>query len=176
MTKDILWLTIGKIVAPQGLRGEVRVNPSSDFPERFIHPGNRWLQSKDETPHEILLLFGRQVPGKSIYVIGLEGIKNREQAESLVGSKLLVKSTQRPKLAKGEFHLLDLLGLKVKFSNEGSQIGEVTNLTNAGNDLLEVKLLSGKKVLIPFVKEIVPEIHLKERWLIITPPPGLLEL
>ena len=67
MEKNNLWLTIGRIVAPQGLRGEVRVNPSSDFPERFIKPGPRWLQAEEEEPLEMELKSGRQIPGKSIY-------------------------------------------------------------------------------------------------------------
>ncbi len=176
MCKEIIWLIIGKIVAPHGLRGEVRVNPSSDFPERFIDPGERWLQIEKEEPKKIHLVKGRQIPGKSIYVISFLGINDREQAKLLVGKKLLVKSTQRPKLKKGEFHLLDLVGLQVKLKANEEVIGEVTNLTTAGNDLLEVKLLEGKKVLIPFVKEIVPEIEIQKGWLTISPPKGLLDL
>ncbi len=174
--QDIIWLTIGKIVAPQGLRGDVRVNPSSDFPERFLEPGKRWLQNSDEEPNEIYLSNGRKIPGKFIYVVTFEGVQDRNQAKALVGRKLLINANQRPKLKKGEFHLLDLIGLNVKFSKEEESIGSIINLTNSGNDLLEVKLISGKTVLIPFVKEIVPEIHLEERWIRITPPKGLLEL
>ncbi len=176
MDKEFFWLVIGEIVAPQGLRGEVRVNPSSDFPERFLQPGNRWLQRNDEKPKQIKLQYGRKIPGKSIYVISFDGIKDRNSAECLVGKKLLVKSTQKPSLKKGEFHLLELLGVKVKLSHQENEIGVITNLTHAGNDLLEVRLLKGKKILVPFVKEIVPEINIKEGWLIISPPPGLLEL
>ena len=55
-------------------------------------------------------------------------------------------------------------------------IGHVTNLIKGGNDLLEIELVEGKKVLVPFVKEIVPEIKIQEKWLVINPPPGLLEL
>jgi len=176
MCKEIIWLTIGMIVAPQGLRGEVRVNPSSDFPDRFLTPGVRWLQTKNEIPNEIKLTAGRKIPGKSIYVVSFEGINNREKAELLIGKKLLVDSIKRPKLKKGEFHLLELVGLSIRISIDGPEIGRVTNLTHAGNDLLEVKLSTGKKVLIPFVKEIVPEININEGWLLISPPPGLLEL
>ena len=94
----------------------------------------------------------------------------------LVGKKVLVNSTQRPKLEEGEFHLLDLLGLKVKLQPEEGEIGKIINLINAGNDLLEIELNSGKKVLVPFVKQIVPTINLKEGWAIISPPPGLFNL
>ena len=176
MYKEIIWLTVGEIVAPHGLRGQVRVNPSSDFPERFLESGQRWLQDKDEEPQKIELISGRKIPGKYIYVVSFLGIDNRTTAELLVGKKVLVNSNQRPKLEKGEFHLLDLLGLKVKFQPEKGEIGKIINLINAGNDLLEIELNSGKKVLVPFVKEIVPEIEIKEKWLLINPPPGLLEL
>ena len=176
MYKEIIWLTVGEIVAPHGLRGEVRVNPSSDFPERFLESGQRWLQDKDKEPQKIELLSGRQIPGKSIYVVSFLGIDNRTSAELLVGKKVLVNSTQRPKLEEGEFHLLDLLGLKVKLQSEDREIGKIINLINAGNDLLEIELNSGKKVLVPFVKQIVPTINLKEGWAIISPPPGLFNL
>ena len=176
MYKEIIWLTVGEIVAPHGLRGEVRVNPSSDFPERFLESGQRWLQDKDKEPQKIELLSGRQIPGKSIYVVSFLGIDNRTSAELLVGKKVLVNSAQRPKLEEGEFHLLDLLGLKVKLQPEERDIGKIINLINAGNDLLEIELNSGKKVLVPFVTQIVPTINLKEGWAIISPPPGLFNL
>ena len=170
------WLRIGKIVSAQGLEGKVRINPSSDFPERFTDPGPRWLQKTLEEPKRINLRSGKKIPGKSIYIISLEGITDRAAAESIIGEHLLVPSNDRPKLKNNEFHLLDLIGLEVRLIPEGPAIGKVKNLTTAGNDLLEIQLLEGQKVLIPFVKEIVPEIKIKEGWLKLTPPPGLLNL
>lgn len=176
MSEKNSWLIVGKVVGAQGLRGEIKVNPSSDFPERFIKPGDRWLQKEEELPRKIKLIAGRQVPGKSIFVISLHGIINRNDAEELIGQSILVPSTSRPSLGKGEFHLNDLVGLKVRLILNDSEIGEVVNLKNAGNDLLEIKLLQGKVVLVPFVKAIVPEINIEAGWLYISPPPGLLEL
>jgi len=171
------WLTVGKLVTPQGLLGEIRVKPYSDFPERFTQPGKRWLQrKKEEIPIETELISGRKLPGKEIFIVRLSGINNRTEAESLVGTNLVVPSDDRPKLAKNEFHLLDLVGLEARLKPEGPLIGKVTNLISGGNDLLEIKLLKGKKVLIPFVNAIVPLVELKEVWILLTPPPGLLEL
>lgn len=68
------WLTIGRIVAPQGLNGELRVYPMSDFPERFLEPGERWLlRSQGTEPEPIQLLSGRFIGGKGLYVLELEG-------------------------------------------------------------------------------------------------------
>ena len=55
-------------------------------------------------------------------------------------------------------------------------IGTVSDLISGGNDLLEVTTTDGRKLLIPFVEAIVPEVHLDNGWLLLTPPPGLLEL
>ena len=82
----------------------------------------------------------------------------------------------RPELADGEFHLLDLVGLEARLAGSDEPIGTVSNLISGGNDLLEIKLHSGKTVLVPFVEAIVPEVQLEEGWLLLTPPPGLLEL
>mgnify|MGYP003331827636 CR=1 FL=1 len=119
------------------------------------------------------LLGGRQLPGKELFVVRLAGIDSREAAEALVGEQLMVRSSDRPKLAKGEFHLLDLVGLEVRL--DGKAIGRVSDLIHAGNDLLEIELES-RKVLIPFVQAIVPEVQLEAGWIGITPPPGLLDL
>ncbi len=170
------WLPIGQLVGAQGLRGELRLNPASDFPERFTEPGPRWLQAKGSTPKEVELLDGRQLPGKSLFVVRLKGVNDRASAEALVGQTVLVPASDRPHLAEGEFHLLDLVGLEARLASCDGAIGTVSNLISGGNDLLEIKLKDGKTVLVPFVEAIVPDVHLEEGWLLLTPPPGLLEL
>ena len=79
-------------------------------------------------------------------------------------------------MEQGEFHLLDLLGLEARLTADGPGVGEVSDLISGGNDLLEITTAEGRKLLIPFVEAIVPEVKLKEGWLLLTPPPGLLEL
>ncbi len=189
-------LLVGRVVAAQGLGGELRVQPLSDFPERFTSPGRRWLRRPGEPARCWQLLSGRQLPGRQLFVLRLAALDNRTAAEALVGSDLLVAATDRPALAAGEFHLLDLVGLEVRLLPEGRPIGRVEDLLHAGQDLLEISLWpeepasqepagqgrgasgpgQGIRRLIPFVEAIVPEVHLAEGWLGLTPPPGLLEL
>jgi 16S rRNA processing protein RimM len=171
-------LVVGRLVAAQGLGGEVRVLPLSDFPERFTTAGWRWLRPPGGLPRPVALLRGRPLPGKDLYVLRLAGVEDRAAAEALVAQELLVDAAQRPSLEPGEFHWLDLKGLEARLLPGGEVIGRVTDLIHAGNDLLEVEVPDppGRRLLIPFVPAIVPEVRLEEGWLGVTPPPGLLEL
>ena len=176
MIKKDKWMSIGKIVAAQGLRGNIRIKPSSDFPERFTKPGKRWIQKTNELPTEIKLKKGKIIPGKSIYVLSIEGVSTRSSAEEIIGWKLVIPVDSRPTLNTDEYHYFDLVGLEARRGPQKTLVGYVTDLIKGGNDLLEIELVEGKKVLVPFVKEIIPEIEIKEKWLLINPPPGLLEL
>ena len=93
---------------------------------------------------------------------------------------LVIMATNKlPKLKKEEFHLLELINLEVKTfeNNELKTIGKVINLENERNNLLVIELFKNQKeVFIPFVKEIVPLVDIKNNFLIIKPPNGLLEL
>jgi 16S rRNA processing protein RimM len=170
-------LEVGRLVAAQGLGGELRVVPLSDFPERFTRPGPRWLRPSRGPIQAVELLAGRQLPGRELYVVRLAGVSSRTAAEALVGQQLLASAADRPPLEEGEFHLLDLEGLEVRLLADGAVIGIVRDLLHGGNDLLEVELSAGqRRVLIPFVEAIVPEVHPEEGWIGLTPPPGLLEL
>jgi len=174
------WLEIGTIVGAHGLQGEVRVYPNSDFPERFVQPGQRWLQRPgSETPTPIQLEEGWLQPGKGNFVVKLSGIDDRDQAEALRDCLLLVPESDRLPLEEGEFHVADLIGLRVIDQSTQTAIGIVTNVLPAGNDLLQVKLDTprGKttEVLIPFVTEIVPVVAIDRGVVEINPPVGLIE-
>jgi 16S rRNA processing protein RimM len=185
------WLEIGTIVSPQGLQGELRVLSVSDFPERFQKRGIRGIQAPQGGDiNEIQLLRGRYISGKNIYIIKLEGIEDRQQAENLRGYKLLANKLEKPRLEADEYHVSDLVNLEVYHQLTGEKIGVIVDILWAGNDLLAVQLEpaiakklhkppsseTATKVLIPFVKEIVPLVDIEHQRLEINPPPGLLEI
>lgn len=208
------WIEIGTIVAAQGLYGEVRVYPDSDFPERFVEPGKRWLLFPNKTePEAIEFLGGRYIPGKGLYAVEVAGVEDRDAAEALRGCKLFVQKGSRPYLEPDEFYVQDLFGMEVFNQLTGEMLGKVCDIIPAGNDLLEVELNQTeaikaaesevaetvsvqvehkdsrrkkrktprvkppqtKKVLIPFVKEIVPIVDLEKGRIEIVPPSGLLD-
>jgi len=173
------WLVVGLITSCHGIQGQIKVKSLSDFDERFLKPGIRWLQKENEIPFKINLTSGFKQPGKQIFIVKFQGINTRNDAEQLQKFKILVKTNNIPKLKKEEFHLLELINLQVKIlaNDELKIIGKVLNLENEKNNLLVIELFKNqKKVLIPFVKEIVPLVDIKNNFLIIDPPKGLLEL
>jgi 16S rRNA processing protein RimM len=203
MTELDDWLEIGTIVAPQGLKGEMRVYANTDFPERFEVPGKRWLlRPGEKEPQAVKLLKGRYVPGKNLYIVNLAGVENCNQVEELRGCKLMVPDSDRPQLGEDEYHVADLIGMSVFLQESGELIGTVVDVIAAGNDLLQVKLhqqeveqlseeiqeqeseeveekskiQNPKTILIPFVRAIAPVVNLDARRIEITPPDGLLEL
>jgi 16S rRNA processing protein RimM len=170
------FVEIGKIVGAHGIKGEVRVYPDSDFPERFEQPGKRWLlRPTASEPEPIELLGGRYLNGKGLYVVQLAGIDDRDQAEALRGAKLFVPADDRLPLEEGEFYVQDLIGLQVFDQVTQALVGTVQNILPAGNDLLEVQREDGSTVLIPFVEPIVPVVDLQQKRIEITPPQGLIE-
>jgi 16S rRNA processing protein RimM len=183
-------MTIGYIVNPQGLKGDVRVFPETDFPARFLKPGPRWMKRKGSpTAEPIELVSGRFLDNKGLYVLHFEGIDDRDKAEDLRGAELLVPESERVPLPKGQFHILDLIGLAVVVQATGETIGTITDVMSLGNDLLQVKrvekpIVEGEApssrpstpLLIPFVEAIVPVVDVPGGKVEITPPPGLLDL
>ena len=100
------WLIVGLITSCHGINGQVKVKSLSDFEERFLKPGIRWIQKENEPPSEIKLSSGFKQPGKEIFIIKFQGIITRNDAEKLKEYKILVKTDELPDLNKEEFHLI----------------------------------------------------------------------
>ncbi|KAH7686016.1 UDPGP family protein [Dioscorea alata] len=197
--KDSNFINVGYISAAHGLEGELRVKPSTDFPElRFSKPGKRWLRTRitgKELISEVELTGGRAHPGQKSWIISLHGIDTVEKAKQMVGSTLLVREGDRPELDEDEFYTPDLFNMRVFLKETGTLVGTVVNVVNTGaNDVLQVRChstgegidwlnstkpessASGHLVWIPFVEAIVPHVDMDNREMWITPPKGLLEL
>ncbi|KAL1328827.1 uncharacterized protein [Arachis hypogaea] len=199
-TNESTFIDIGYISSVHGLHGELRVKPTTDFPQlRFSTPGRRWLRQKvlnAETLREVELEEGREHPALKSWILKFKGIDSVDQAKMLIGATLLVTEEDKPDLEEGEFYTHDLVGMRVFLKESRELVGTVINVFNSGaNDLLQVSLdssfdildKSGKPrsagteasdqlVLVPFVEAIVPDVDMERREMHITPPKGLLEL
>ncbi|MFI7482876.1 ribosome maturation factor RimM [Kocuria sp. M1R5S2] len=172
---------VARIGKPHGIRGEVTVQLFTDVPEERFAPGTR-LIVEPPTPlaPEGELTVRRARWNKSVLVVALEEVPDRNAAERLRGARLLAEAQDEDDEGD-EWYEHELVDLEVRTGpadGSGPRIGVVTGLrTQPVQDLLEVELDDGRReALLPFVEEIVPVVDPEGGFVVVTPPPGLLEL
>ena len=161
------FLVVGRILAPWGIKGEVKIEVLTDFPERF-------------TPGKVVYLDTRPVEiencryHKHHLVLKLVSIDSIEGAEKLRGQDLTIPSAELHHLPEGQYYTFQLIGLKV-VTTEGETIGRVTDImTTRGNDVYIVKGKQGE-ILIPAIEDVVKSIDLKKGKIVIEAIEGLLD-
>lgn len=148
MTEDARAL-VGRVVGVFGIRGAIKVESLTDFPERFAPGAVVWIGG---VSRKIVKTHWHNDQVR----IQVEGIETPEQAEALRGKEVQIPSSLRPKLGSGEFMNRDLEGLRVVDVRRG-EIGRVDAIhKGAAHDHLEI---SG--ILVPAIKEFVKEIDLE---------------
>ncbi|WIK82699.1 ribosome maturation factor RimM [Micrococcus lylae] len=164
---------LARIGKPHGIRGEVTVQLFTDDPETRFAPGSvLTAEGPAGTPAELTVTRARW--NKQILVLGFEQSPDRNAAEALRGTQLFAAPEDRAE--DDEWYEDDLLDLAVEA--DGRHIGTVVGLiTGPAQDLLEI-VVEGRDepVLVPFVEEIVPEVDEERGAVLLTPPPGLLDL
>jgi len=166
-------VTIGKIVKPFGVHGEVKIFPLTDYPERFQTLEEVMIQTKEEQLLRYRLSQVRLRP-PFVFVV-FEGIDCREDVDEIRGGLVQIPESERISLPKGEYFQSDLIGLEV-YHDDDVYLGTITEVIETGaNDLFVIK--GGKReVLIPALRRIVKRIDLKQNRMEIDPPEGLLTL
>ena len=164
---------VGRIARPHGLRGQVIVNPETDFVEdRFVSGATLWARS-DRGDEALTITSARVQNGRP--VIGFAGFSAIEDAERLAGLELRVPEEALPALGAGVYYQHQLVGCEVK-TVAGATIGEVSRVDGgAGGSLLAVRGARGE-VLIPLAQHICVEVDVAAKRIRIDPPDGLLEL
>lgn len=171
------WLNVGKIVNTHGIRGEVRVISRTDFPELRFAEGSRlavFQEGKD--PVEVQVSSWRQ--HKQFDLLYFEGIENVNEAVKLKEGLLKIHRSQlnTNELGEGEYYFRDIIGLTVT-TDAGVIVGKIKEiLTPGANDVWVVQSDTSKKeILIPYIEDVVKEIDMQKREVIITPMEGMLE-
>lgn len=167
------WITIGEITAPQGIRGEVRVFPISDTPNRLLALKTCHVRMKDNAITSYTILSVR--PHKGCYLMRLEGVDTRNAAEALRGSQLVVPRSEVAPLPEGRYYIFDLVGMQV-FTAQGETIGILSEvLCGPANDVYVVRRKGKPDLLVPAIRQVVTAVDVAARRMTITPIPGLLE-
>jgi 16S rRNA processing protein RimM len=164
-------LVVGRIGRPHGVRGDVTVEVRTDDPElRF--PVGAAIETDPADRGPLVIEACRR--HKGMLLLSFAGIADREAAEGLRGTMLVIDSSEVvPSDDPDEFHDHQLIGLAVETAS-GESVGEVTDVLHHGQDLLVVRRSGAEDALIPFVKALVPEVDVEAGRLVVDPPEGLL--
>lgn len=126
-------ILVGKIVAPQGIRGEVRVQTYTQTPTDL-----KDLKIHSDKLADGAFHFVRQLnPQSTVIIAKIDGVNDRNAAELLRGVELFINRSDLPELKDGEYYQADLIGMKVV--HDGVELGVVDNIQNyGGGDILEL--------------------------------------
>lgn len=167
---------VGRIVKPHGIRGELVVDTMTDSAEhRFAEGSVLFVTARDGSPERTLTVTAAR-PHTGRLLVRFEGVGDRDAAEALRGVVLSANATELPPIDDpDEFYDHQLEGLAV-LTVAGAAVGTVREVAHgAGGDLLVVDRDGGGEALIPFVRQIVPEVDVPGGRIVLDPPPGLLE-
>jgi|ADurb_Oil_01_Slu_FD_contig_123_24618_length_2731_multi_4_in_2_out_2_3 16S rRNA processing protein RimM len=150
-------VVIGKISAPHGVRGEVRIVPLTDFPERFENLKTVFLEDDSKMELESVKFSNKFIIAK------FKNINSRNDIEIFNGKLLMLNRSDIPSLPEGEYYNFDIIGLEV-IDDKGSKLGKITEVLKTGSN--DVYVVEGKKqILVPALKKVVKEINLVDGFM-----------
>lgn len=167
MTK---YLEIGQIVNTFGIKGMVKVKPFTDNIERFNNLEKIYIKNKSgQTEYKIQEIKYH----KNMVLIKFEGIENPEQADLLRNSYLIVDRETEEPLEPGRYYIVDMIGLDV-FTDDNEYLGKLEDIYNTGsNDIYVVKNELGKQVLLPAIEDVIKNIDMDNKKVMVHLIPGL---
>ena len=171
MTTD---LRVGVIIKPHGIKGEVKVYPTTDSPLRF-----------DEITHVKIIQQGKELGDhrissvkyfKDIVILKFKGIDNINDVEPLKGAELYIPREEGAELSEGEYYIADIIGMTV-MTDGGEKLGTVKDVMETGaNDVYVVNAECGREILIPAIKQCILDTDIENNIMTVHLIDGLLEL
>lgn len=164
---------VGAITSTHGVRGEVKVFPTTDDVRRF----KKLKEVLLDTGKEMLTLEVESVKFfKQFVILKFKGIDSLNDVEKYRSKNLYVTRANAVRLSKDEYFIADLIGLSV-ITDEDVFLGELTDVIQTGaNDVYVVKMADGKDVLLPAIKECILAVDMENRQMKVHVMDGLLDL
>ncbi|HEX5480691.1 MAG TPA: ribosome maturation factor RimM [Dehalococcoidia bacterium] len=157
------FVAVGRVLAPFGLKGELKVLALTDNPERFA-PKSRLYA--DEQP--VTVLAAREAGGH-LYV-RLKGFNDRTSVEKLRHAMLQVPESELPALPAGEYYRFQLVGLEV-VCRDGTPVGTLEEVIETGaNDVYRVRTPEGQDILLPALDDVIVSVDLDAKRMVADPP------
>jgi len=160
-------IVIGEISKPHGIRGDVRVVPVTDFPERLLRTpivsivrGSECRRAGVERA---------QVSGRFV-IMKFEGVDTADAAEALRGATLRIRQEEAVPLPPGQFYVYQIVGLRAR-TPEGRPLGVVADVLRTGsNDVYVIRPLEGPDILLPALNSVIDSIDIEAGEIVARPP------
>ena len=166
-------LVVGRIGHAHGVKGEVSVEVRTDDPDRRYADGSVLAT---DPPERGPLTVARTRPHHGRLLVQFAEVEDRNTAETLRGTLLVVDAASAGETDEGEWWDHDLIGLTA-VTTDGTKLGSVDDVVHVpGSPLLSIVDDDGREVLVPFVTAFVPEVDVAGGRIVVDPPPGLLDL
>ena len=140
-------LTIGEVLKPQGIRGELKIKTFADYPENVKAFKTLYIAG---TPYKILSF---RVGNDGAAYVGHRGIPDRNAAELFRGKKIAGDREDAPPLQDGQYYIVDIIGLSCE-TEEGETLGVVKDIASLASDVYTIEK-AGKRILFPAVKGVI---------------------
>lgn len=154
-------ITIGKIVAPHGVRGDVRIFPLTDFPDRFQDLQQVYVENAGQMQLESAR------PHKKFILLKFAGINTMNEAGNLSGRLIKIGREDLVQLPAGQYYIFDIIGLTV-FNEAGELLGVITDVLQPGsNDVYVVETPDKQELLVPAIKDVVKQIDIANKKMLV---------
>ncbi len=149
-------IVIGRIVAPHGVRGDLRILPDIERPEILKKLKRLFIGGKSYP-----ILSAR--PHKNVYILHVEGVEDRNTAETLVSGTAEIPLAEIPPCPKGTYYYFQLLGLTV-VSDAGGKVGTLSEILETGaNNVYAVRQENGKEIYLPAIPSCILSVDLNKK-------------
>jgi 16S rRNA processing protein RimM len=165
-------ITIGKVLKPFGVKGEVKIEPLTDFPARFKTLGRVFLVSpadKELAGSVTSVRYANGVP-----FLTFSGYDTPEKAKMLSGWFVKIPREEAVPLQEGSYYWFDLIGMEV-FSEEGEKLGAITDIFETGSNDVYVMKRGRKEIYLPATREVIKSVDVAAKKMVIHLVDGLLE-
>jgi 16S rRNA processing protein RimM len=169
--RDLVY--IGHVIRPHGVTGLLRIVSYAQSRETFLKAGSVFI-GKDNEELEERNVVSISEHG-SAYLLKLSGVDSVETAEGLRGADMFICKKALPQKQEGEFFHFELMGLSV-YLDTGRCLGVLRRIFQTGSNDVYVVEGQGKQYLIPAIYQVIKEVNLSEKRMVISPMKDLLDL
>lgn len=159
---DKQYYTVGKLVNTQGLRGEVRVISTTDYPDERFRIGNELLLFHPSLREPLQVVVASRRAQKEFEILAFKGYPTINDVEKFKGGELKISEDELIESEEDEYYIHQLVGCEV-VTDEGEELGKITEILQPGaNDVWVVKGKRGE-ILLPFIDECIRHVDVKNK-------------